>query len=161
MADVCRCNGLRSRRAPKRKLGQRRCSTRTSASSNRCVGPWGLTAAQGGVCLARSPVSQSPPVTSREHPDMSGPVCGGPVYLGRPHSLRDDRSRNSLPAARVETPVRASKLQCPPHVSDNFPLNFLSDYFFSRQNEFWAAHVAVSESGKVAPGGLYFADIRN
>ena len=81
-------------------------------------------------------VRQSPPVTSREHPDMSGPVAARsrpPRRLGRPRSF-------------WVFPQRASKLQSPPHSSDNFPIRFfLSDSFFLR-NEFWAAHVAVRKS---------------
>ena len=98
MADFCRCDGPRSHRAPKRKLGQRRCGTQTTASSNRCVVPWGHAAAQGGFCSARSPVTASH--KSRVPGHVSGPVAA--------------RSRPPRRPQSQIVPQCASKLQSPP-----------------------------------------------
>ena len=143
MAGFSRCDGPRSRGAPKRKLGQRRCGTRTTASSNRCVGPWGHAATQGGFRAARSPVTASH--QSRAPGHVSGPVAARSRPPRRPRSQIFPQSAQS-----------ASKLQCPPHDSlenavfqKRFGFVWQIPYwngFGIPRNEFRAAHVAVRKS---------------
>ena len=110
------------------------------------IGAWG----PGVTPLSKVDLSwrvrQSPPVTSREHPDMC-PALSWPG-LG----LRDDRGRNSSRSARQNSSALRRILTI--SLLDWFYLIYfpiglvLSDYFpigFSR-NEFWAAHVAVRKS---------------
>ena len=143
MAGFSRCDGPRSRGAPKRKLGQRRCGTRTTASSNRCVGPWGHAAAQGGFRAARSPVTASH--QSRAPGHVSGPVAARSRPPRRPRSQIFPQSAQS-----------ASKLQCPPHDSlenavfqKRFGFVWQIPYwngFGIPRNEFRAAHIAAGKS---------------
>ena len=95
-------------------------------------------------------VRQSPPVTSREHPDMSGPVAARSRPPRRPRSQIFPQSAQS-----------ASKLQCPPHDSlenavfqKRFGFVWQIPYwngFGIPRNEFRAAHIAVRKS---CAGGL-------
>ena len=119
------------------------CAQSTTASSNRCVGPWGHAAAQGGFRAARSPVTASH--QSRAPGHVSGPVAARSRPPRRPRSQIFPQSAQS-----------ASKLQCPPHDSlenavfqKRFGFVWQIPYwngFGIPRNEFRAAHVSVRKS---------------
>ena len=91
-------------------------------------------------------VRQSPPVTSRELPDMY-------PALWRPGlGLRDDRGRKSSRSARQNSSAlrrilwRTRSFKRHSVLSDNFPIGLVLSGKFPigiPRNKFWAAHVAV------------------
>ena len=102
--------------------------------------PWGLTAAQGGVCLARSPVTASH--KSRAPGHVSGPVAARSRPPRRPRSQMSRSARQNSRALRRNPPFPQEKHKFSPNKVVSFCI-FLLEIPFSSSEE---SAVAVRKS---------------